>query len=150
MERKKSFLKIYLSVLLLTSMMFSLTIHAQPNLENRKPSLIEVVLCKDVKDKDPQYETTLFDSFDEKIVSWIRFNYHADDSFVVTWEWVGPEEKVYHIGEIEMESGHYQNYRIWYWISVKDHLASDLTGNWLVRVSVDNTLLNETHFLLAP
>lgn len=103
--------------------------------------LSKVVLCKDIEENEPILETTSFNVWDEKAVCWIRFNYQSQELFRITWEWIDPEGKIYHVGELEMEAGDYSNYRSWYWISIQDHTAANLLGAWKVRVYVDDIFL---------
>jgi len=110
--------------------------------------LSKAVLCKDVEEKEPVFETTSFRVWDEKVVSWLRFTYDLPEPFKVTWEWVDPEGKIYHVGELEMEPGDYQNYRTWYWINIQDHYAAKLLGDWKVRIHIDNILVAVKDFTI--
>ncbi|MBA3062584.1 MAG: hypothetical protein FP833_06500, partial [Atribacteria sp.] len=78
--------------------------------------LQKIALCKDVMEKNPLRETNFFFPQDEKVVTWLRFSYDSAEKFKLYWEWITPEGKLYHRGEVEMEAGNYINYRTWYWI----------------------------------
>jgi hypothetical protein len=67
---------------------------------------------------------------------------------LLNWEWIDPNGKIYHIGEVEMDSGNYHNYRSWYWISVWDHYAAKFPGEWKVRVYIKEILLAEKNFII--
>ncbi len=111
--------------------------------------LSKISLCKDVEEKNPIFETTSFSIWDEKIVCWLRFNYSSLEPFLITWEWEDPHGKIYHIGELEMEPGNYQNYRSWYWIGIRDRYAINIPGDWKVRVYIDDILVAVKNFTLT-
>lgn len=111
--------------------------------------LDQVVLCRDVEEKEPLLETTSFQVWDEKVVCWISFSYYSPESFFITWEWEDPAGNIYHVGNLEMEGGNYQNYRTWYWINIRDHYAANLTGGWKVRVYIDGVLLAVKDFTIG-
>ncbi len=134
-----------LFVLLLIILSFSLFSQAQDVVQNAK-IINKVVLCKDVKENEPLYETINFQTWDEKAVTWISFNYHSEEPFLITWEWVAPSGKIYHRGEIEMEAGNYKNYRSWYWIGIWEHYAAKLPGEWKVKVYIEDMLSAEKNF----
>jgi len=110
--------------------------------------LQKIATCKDIIEKNPLRETNLFVSQDEKVVSWVRFSYDSPEKFVLRWEWITPQEKLYHQGEVEMEAGNYSNYRTWYWIKIKDRYASKLPGEWKVRVYINDIFLAERNFFI--
>ncbi|MEN3190147.1 MAG: hypothetical protein ABDK78_04450 [Atribacterota bacterium] len=149
MLKKKSIFRIklwLLSALLL--MIFSAAGMAQ---EAAKDSeyLQKIALCKDIVEKNPLQETNFFISQDEKVVSWVRFSYDSPENFVLRWEWITPQGKLYHRGEVEMEAGSYNNYRTWYWIKIRDRYASKLPGEWKVKVYINDIFLAERNFFIA-
>lgn len=149
MLKKKSIFRIklwLLSAILL--MIFSAAGMAQ---EAAKDSeyLQKIALCKDIVEKNPLQETNFFISQDEKVVSWVRFSYDSPENFVLRWEWITPQGKLYHRGEVEMEAGSYNNYRTWYWIKIKDRYASKLPGEWKVKVYINDIFLAERNFFIA-
>ncbi len=149
MLKKKSIFRIklwLLSALLL--MIFSAAGMAQ---EAAKDSeyLQKIALCKDIVEKNPLQETNFFISQDEKVVSWVRFSYDSPENFVLRWEWITPQGKLYHRGEVEMEAGSYNNYRTWYWIKIRDRYASKLPGEWKVRVYINDIFLAERNFFIT-
>jgi len=143
--KNKIFIRLVLSFLLLLGLFLPLIVQAEDEVQNSQ-YLNKVVLCRDVKENEPVFETTSFRAWDEKAVAWIRFTYQSQEPFMLTWEWVNPEGKIYHVGEIEMDSGEYNNYRTWYWISIWDHHAANIPGDWKVRISVDENLLTIEEF----
>ena len=110
--------------------------------------LKEIVTCKDILEKDPVRETNIFFPQDEKVVLWFRFSYNAKEKFMLKWEWITPQSKLYHRGELEMEAGSYSNYRTWYWIKIKDGYTSKLPGEWKVKVYLNDTFLGEKNFFI--
>jgi len=148
-NRKKNMLKIkWWSLVLILLMIFSATGMAQ---ETAKDSqyLQKIALCKNIIEKDPLQETNFFSSQDEKVVSWFRFSYDSPENFTLRWEWISPQGKLYHRGEVEMEAGSYNNYRTWYWIKIRDRYASKLPGEWKVRVYINDIFLAERQFFIA-
>ena len=148
-NRKKNILKIkWWSLVLILLMIFSTTGMAQ---ETAKDSqyLQKIALCKNIIEKDPLQETNFFSSQDEKVVSWVRFSYDSPENFTLRWEWISPQGKLYHRGEVEMEAGSYNNYRTWYWIKIRDRYASKLPGEWKVRVYINDIFLAERQFFIA-
>ena len=111
--------------------------------------LQKIVICKDVMEKNPLRETNFFLPQDEKVVTWIRFSYDSAEKFKLYWEWITPEGKLYHRGEVEMEADSYTNYRTWYWIKIKGNYASQLPGEWKVRVYINDIFLAEKNFFIA-
>jgi len=148
-NRKKNMLKIkWWSLVLILLIIFSATGMAQ---ETAKDSqyLQKIALCKNIIEKDPLQETNFFSSQDEKVVSWLRFSYDSPENFTLRWEWISPQGKLYHRGEVEMEAGSYNNYRTWYWIKIRDRYASKLPGEWKVRVYINDIFLAERQFFIA-
>jgi hypothetical protein len=111
--------------------------------------LQKIALCKDVLEKNPVRVTNFFFPQDEKVVTWFRFSYDSADKFKLYWEWITPEGKLYHRGEVEMEAGSYTNYRTWYWIKIKDNYASQLPGKWKVIVYINDIFLAERNFFIV-
>ena len=146
MKVKKN-IRLIFFVLLLIGLFFSLTSQAEEVVQDSR-FLNKIILCRDVKENEPVYQTNTFSTWDEKVIAWISINYQSQEPFLLTWEWLDPAGKIYHTGEIEMDSGNYKNYRSWYWISIWEHYAAKLPGEWEVRVYIDNILLDEKNFLI--
>jgi len=143
--KNRIFISLVLSFLLLLGLFLPLIVQAEDEVQDSQ-YLNKVVLCRDVKDNEPAFETSSFRPWDEKVVAWIRFTYQSQEPFMISWEWVDPKGKIYHVGEIEMDSGEYTNYRTWYWISIWDHYAANISGDWKVRISIDENLLTIEEF----
>ena len=111
--------------------------------------LQKIALCKDILEKNPVQETVFFTPQDEKVVTWLRFSYDSAEKFLLKWEWITPQGKLYHRGEVEMEAGSYTNYRTWYWIKIKGNYASQLPGEWKVRVYINGIFLTEKNFFIV-
>lgn len=111
--------------------------------------LQKIALCKDVMEMNPLRETNSFFPQDEKVVTWLRFSYDSAENFIIKWEWISPQGKLYHRGEVEMEAGSYINYRTWYWIKIKGNYASQLPGEWKARVYINDIFLAEKNFFIV-
>jgi len=111
--------------------------------------LQKIALCKDVMEMNPLRETNSFFPQDEKVVTWLRFSYDSAENFILKWEWISPQGKLYHRGEVEMEAGSYINYRTWYWIKIKGNYASQLPGEWKARVYINDIFLAEKNFFIV-
>jgi len=111
--------------------------------------LQKIALCKDVLEMNPLRETNSFLPQDEKVVTWLRFSYDSAENFILKWEWITPQGKLYHRGEVEMEAGSYINYRTWYWIKIKGNYASQLPGEWKARVYINDIFLAEKNFFVV-
>jgi len=111
--------------------------------------LQKIVLCKDILEKNPLRQTNFFFPQDEKVVTWFRFSYDSPENFVLRWEWITPQGKLYHRGELEIEAGSYSNYRTWYWIKIKGNYASQLPGEWKVKVYISDIFLAERDFFIV-
>jgi len=111
--------------------------------------LQKIALCKDILEKNPLRGTNFFFPQDEKVVTWLRFSYDSTENFFFKWEWITPQGKLYHRGEVEMEAGSYNNYRTWYWIKIKGNYASQLPGEWKVRVYINDIFLTEKNFFIV-
>ena len=148
-RKKKNILgvKLWLFVLIFL-MIFSGVSMAQEAVKDSE-YLQKIALCKDVLEKNPLQETNYFVSQDEKVVTWLRFSYDSPENFVLRWEWINPQGKIYHRGEVEMEAGTYTNYRTWYWIKIKGNYASQLSGEWKVKVYIDDIFLAERNFFIV-
>jgi len=148
-RKKKNILgvKLWLFVLIFL-MIFSGVSMAQEAVKDSE-YLQKIALCKDVLEKNPLQETNYFVSQDEKVVTWLRFSYDSPENFVLRWEWINPQGKIYHRGEVEMEAGSYTNYRTWYWIKIKGNYASQLSGEWKVKVYIDDIFLAERNFFIV-
>lgn len=144
---KGNIFRLTLFLIILISFMFPFVSQAE-DITQESHDLGKSVMCKDIEENNPVFETTSFRIWDEKAVCWIRFNYQSQEPFIITWEWIDPERRFYHIGEIEMEAGNYQSFRSWYWISIQDHHAANRLGEWEVRVYIDNNFLGKQHFTI--
>jgi len=111
--------------------------------------LQKIALCKDILDKNPLRGANFFFPQDEKVVTWLRFSYDSSEKYLLKWEWITPQGKLYHRGEMEMEAGSYTNYRTWYWIKIKGNYASQLPGEWKVKVSINDIFLAERNFFIV-
>lgn len=147
MNNKKNIYPIWWFLLILC-LATLLSVQAE-QLAQESQYLSRVSLCKDVEEKNPVLETSTFFIEDEKVVCWIRFNYTSKVDFNISWEWEDPQGNIYHVGNLEMEPGTYQNYRTWYWISIRDHYAANLPGKWMVRVYIDDILVAIKDFNLV-
>ena len=149
MLKKKNILgvKLWLFVLIFL-MIFSGVSMAQEAVKDSE-YLQKIALCKDVLEKNPLQETNYFVSQDEKVVTWLRFSYDSPENFVLRWEWINPQGKIYHQGKMEMEAGTYTNYRTWYWIKIKGNYASQLSGEWKVKVYINDIFLAERNFFIV-
>jgi hypothetical protein len=140
-------IKLWLFVLIFL-MIFSGVSMAQEAVKDSE-YLQKIALCKDVLEKNPLQETNYFVSQDEKVVTWLRFSYDSPENFILRWEWINPQGKIYHQGKVEMEAGNYSNYRTWYWIKIKGNYASQLSGEWKVKVYIDDIFLAERDFFIV-
>ena len=141
MKRIKS-IGMILFAFLIISLFFSLACQAEEIVQEIDSQFLnKIVLCRNIQENEPVFQTSTFRTWDDKAVAWISFNYHSQEPFLLTWEWIDPTGKIYHVGEIEMDSGNYRNYRSWYWISIWDHYATKLLGDWQVKVYVDEHLV---------
>ena len=111
--------------------------------------LQKIAFCKDVIEMNPLRETNFFFPQDEKVVTWLRFSYDSAENFILKWEWITPQGKLYHRGEVEMEAGSYIDYRTWYWIKIKGNYASQLPGEWKARVYINDIFLAERNFFIV-
>ena len=111
--------------------------------------LQKIVLCKDILEKDPLRQTNFFFPQDDKVVTWLRFSYDSPENFILRWEWITPQGKLYHRGEVEMEAGSYSNYRTWYWIKIKGNYTSQLPGEWKVKAYINDVFLAERNFFMV-
>ena len=137
---KENILRIIVLAVLVAGLFFPFISQAEDAVQGSQ-YLIQSVLCKDIEENEPLSETDSFLVTDEKAVCWIRFSYQSWEPFLLTWEWVNPEGNIYHMGELEMEAGDYASYRSWYWIGILDHYAANLSGDWKVRIYIDDILV---------
>jgi len=149
MLKKRSYVRIELWLFILICLMIFSEVSQGEELTQESEYLQKIATCKDILEKNPLRETNLFVSQDDKVVTWFRFSYDSPEKFVLRWEWITPQGKLYHRGEIEMEAGSYNNYRTWYWINIKDRYASKLSGEWKVRVYINDIFLAERNFFIV-
>ena len=140
-------MELWLFVLIFLVIFFEISI-AQEVVKDSE-YLQKIALCKDVLEKNPLRETNFFFPQDEKVVTWLRFSYNSPEKFSLKWEWITPEGKLYHRGEVKMEAGSYTNYRTWYWIKIKSNYASQLPGEWKARVYINDIFLAERNFFIV-
>ena len=140
-------IKLWLFVLIFL-MILSAASMAQETVKDSE-YLQKIALCKDVLEKNPLRVTNFFFPQDEKVVTWLRFSYDSTENFLLKWEWITPQGKLYHRGEMEMEAGSYTNYRTWYWIKIKGNYASQLPGEWKVKAYINDIFLAERNFFIV-
>ena len=148
-RKKRNILEIKLWLFVLIFLMIFSGVSIAQEAAKDSEYLQKIALCKDVLEKNPVRVTNFFFPQDEKVVTWFRFSYDSADKFKLYWEWITPEGKLYHRGEVEMEAGSYTNYRTWYWIKIKDNYASQLSGEWKVRVYINDIFLAERNFFIV-
>ena len=149
MTKKKIFYTIWgLLPMLILLLIVPFSVQALESVQDSQ-YLKMISLCKDVEEKEPVLETTSFSVWDERVFCWIRFNYSSSEIFDITWEWEDPKGNIYHTGKLEMEPGDYQNYRTWYGIGIQDHYAVNLPGEWIVRVSLDDSVVAVKNFTIS-
>jgi len=148
-RRKKNILRVKLWVCVLILLMIFSGVSMAQEAAKDSEYLQKIALCKDVMEKNPLRETNFFFPQDEKVVTWIRFSYDSAEKFKLYWEWITPEGKLYHRGEVEMEAGNYINYRTWYWIKIRGNYTSQLPGEWKVRVYINDIFLAEKNFFIV-
>jgi len=149
MVNRKKYIKIELLLFVLISLIiFSVAVSAEEPEAPGAKYLQRFTICRDILEKNPVLEKNFFSTRDEKVIAWFQFSYNGTEDFKLYWEWINPEGKLYHRGEIEMKAGNYQNYRTWYWISVKDHYSSKFPGEWKAKIYINDMLLSEKHFYI--
>jgi len=149
MLKKKNILRIKLWLFVLIFLMIFSGVSMAQEAAKDSENLQKIALCKDILEKNPLRQTNFFFPQDEKVVTWLRFSYDSPENFVLRWEWITPQGKLYHRGEVEMEAGTYTNYRTWYWIKIKGNYASQLPGEWKVKVYVNDIFLTEKNFFIV-
>ena len=148
-RKKRNILRMELWLFVLIFLMIFSGVSMAQEVVKDSEYLQKIALCRDVLEKNPLRETNFFFPQDEKVVTWFRFSYDSAEKFLLKWEWITPQGKLYHRGEAEMEAGSYTNYRTWYWIKIKDNYASQLSGEWKVRVYINDIFLAERNFFIA-
>ncbi|HDP36627.1 MAG TPA: hypothetical protein ENN27_01970 [Candidatus Atribacteria bacterium] len=148
-RKKRNILEIKLWLFVLIFLMIFSGANIAQEAAKDSEYLQKIALCKDVLEKNPLRVTNFFFPQDEKVVTWFKFSYDSAEKFKLYWEWITPEGKLYHRGEVEMEAGSYTNYRSWYWIKIKDNYASQLPGEWKVRVYINDIFLAEREFFIV-
>jgi len=149
MLKKKDILGIKLWLFILIFLMIFSGISIAQEAAKDSEYLQKISLCKDILEKNPLRQTNFFFPQDEKVVTWLRFSYDSPENFVLRWEWITPQGKLYHRGEVEMEACHYSNYRTWYWIKIKGNYASQLPGEWKVKAYINDIFLAERNFFIV-
>ena len=148
MLKKRSYVRIELWLFILIFLLIFSGVCQGEELTPAQKYLQKISVCKDILEKNPAQETVFFTPQDEKVVTWLRFSYDSAEKFLLKWEWITPQGKLYHRGEVEMEAGSYTNYRTWYWIKIKDGYASKLIGEWKVKVYINDIFLVERYFFI--
>jgi len=149
MIKKRNIFRITLFLFVLIFLMIFPGVSIAQEAAKDSEYLQKIALCKDILDKNPVREANFFFPQDEKVVTWLRFSYDSAEKFLIKWEWITPQGKLYHQGEMEMEAGSYTNYRTWYWIKIKGNYASQLPGEWQARVYINDIFLAERNFFIV-
>ncbi len=147
-RKKRNIFKIELWFFILILLLIFSGVCQGEELTPAQKYLQKISVCKDILEKNPAQETVFFTPQDEKVVTWFRFSYDSAEKFLLKWEWITPQGKLYHRGEVEMEAGSYTNYRTWYWIKIKDRYSSKLIGEWKVKVYINDIFLVERYFFI--
>jgi hypothetical protein len=147
--KKKNIFRIKLWLFVLIFLMIFSGVSMAQEAAKDSEYLQKISFCKDILENNPQQGTNFFFPQDEKAVTWLKFSYNSAEQFLLKWEWIAPQGTLYHRGEVEMEAGSYTNYRIWYWIKIKGNYASQLPGEWKVRVYINDIFLGEKNFFMV-
>lgn len=146
--KKKYLLGIEICILTLLFLLISIVGASGQEAIEGSEYLKDIAMGKDIQENEVPQLVNFFFPYEEKAVCWIKFSYASSEDFLLCWEWISPQGKRYHQGEIEMEAGNYNHYRSWYWIKIKDRPASQLSGEWKVKVYINDLFLGEKSFYI--
>ena len=128
---------------------------ASKKLVERKPlpKFQGIVLATDVDESGKigvaKGLTSEFNSKDEQIVALLTFE-NMSDTHNLRWEWVDPNGKVYFDTKnypLRVDKGKYlSKVTAWHQISLKDEPAAKIPGKWLVKIFVDDDLVDSKPF----
>jgi len=148
-ERILADIKTWTLVFIFLIIFFNAITAQEPNQNKQNEKYLKnFILCNEILEKNPLSETGHFSIQDEKVIAWFQFSYKSSEDFLLHWEWINPEGKLYHHGELEMKAGDYENYRTWYWINIKNGQASNLLGEWKVKIYINDMFLAEKTFYI--
>jgi hypothetical protein len=128
---------------------------ASKKLVERKPlpKFQGIVLATDVDESGKigvaKSLTSEFNSKDEQIVALLTFE-NMSDTHNLRWEWIDPNGKVYFDTKnypLRVDKGKYlSKVTAWHQISLKDEPAAEIPGKWLVKIFVDDDLIDSKPF----
>jgi hypothetical protein len=142
------------TVIGLSILFLLLSCASQKMVENRPPPKFQgMVLAKDIDDSGalgvPREMTSEFSTDDKEVISFSTFE-NLSGSHKLRWEWVAPTGKVYLASNaypLEAGKGKYlPKVTAWHKISLKDDPAADIPGKWLVKLFVDDEMVDSKPF----
>lgn len=138
------------------SVLFLLSCSSQKTVEHKPaPKFQGVVLAKGIDDSGvigvPKDLTTEFDTEDKQVIAHLTFE-NISGNHNLRWEWVDPNGKVYlatHNYPLKVNKGKYlPKLTAWHQISLKDETAIETPGKWMVKIFVDDELIESKPFIL--
>lgn len=103
----------------------------------------EIVICKNVINRNPKDETKIFTSQDEKVVVWVNFKkVFGKKTFTVRW--IAPDGKLENTYQYEFTSS--GRYRVWAERKIKGSKMGDTKGTWKVEILLDDDLIATRNF----
>jgi uncharacterized caspase-like protein len=123
----------------------------------RPLEIINTSISKDIKKSGnlskPIFSTRKFTSADEKVVSHIGFA-HLTGQHQIRWEWYTPDGNLYQSTEeylLKAPPGKYvKEGTTHHTINIKNRNAANHTGQWQVKIYLDNALETTETFSLTP
>ncbi len=146
-----------LTVAGLSIMLLLLACTAQQPIAKRPPSKIQkMVLAKAVDESGTigvaRGQTDRFNTDDEQVVAFVTLENMAG-THNLRWEWVDATGKVYLATRnysLKASQGKFlPTVTAWHRISLKNEAAADIPGRWVVKLFVDDELIESQSFVLS-
>jgi len=112
------------------------------------------VLAKDVEKYQassvPLNETDIFFTNDDQVVMWVKIG-DISGAHKLRWEWYAPSGKLYYKTsnyKVNPDAKRRDQSTSWHKIAIRDEKAATLTGQWSVKVFLDNNQIAAKNFEL--
>lgn len=146
--------RLFTAVIGLCTVLLFFSCASQKVVETRPPPKYQhMVLAKQVDESGtigvPQEQTSEFNTEDEQVVALVTFE-NMSGTHKLRWDWVDPKGNLYLATDnypLKVNKGKYlPKVTAWHRISLQDEPAVDAPGEWLVKIFVDDQLIDSKPF----
>ncbi|MCC7201694.1 MAG: hypothetical protein IT393_03375 [Nitrospirae bacterium] len=142
-------------LILVSPLLFACAIPKKEVLNIPDFRLAETSLTKQIYVKDttavPIEPTLVYTTEDREVISYIKLK-NLSGEHRLRWDWIGPDGGIYSSSGdylLKASKGRYREETVaWHRLTIRGNRASDLPGEWQIRVYIDGSLVIQRGFTI--